>query len=229
MIRYQAIAEESARILTGLAEWVEPGMTERHVYAEMWKRYLENGFAGMFMFVGADERIQKYRHPVPSDKTIERVVIFAPTGIKHGLATLSTRMVYFGEPPQDIRKRHHAVATLQAAMLTETRPGARMNALLNRIFELYSDLGYAEETYNHFHGGPTNYRGSYPEPMQDADAIVEANSSFSYYLTLTGAKSEDLILVTEDETRIASLDSRWPMLDVSYQDNTIAIPDILVR
>ena len=229
MDRYESLAQESAKILTELAHWVEPGMTERQAFAQMWKLYLDHNFAGMFMFVGADERIKQYRHPVPSDKPIEQVVLFAPTGVKHGLPTLSTRIVYFGEPPEDIRKRFKAMATVQAAMLTETRPGAKMNDLLNLIFDLYGELGYPEERNNHFHGGPTNYRGSYIAPMQDPDAVVQANSSFTYYLTVTGAKSEDLLLVTEQETRIASLDPDWPMLEVTYEGNTFAVPDILVR
>jgi antitoxin VapB len=227
--RYRAIAEESARILTELASWAQPGMTERQVFARMWERYLENNFEGMFMFVGADERIEKYRHPVPSDKKIQDAVLLAPTGVKHGLATLSTRMVYFKQPPPEIRERFESVAAMQATMIRETRPGVRHNDLLQTIFRMYREFGHEGEMYNHFHGGPTNYRGSFPAPMQDPAATVQVNSSFAYYLTLTGVKSEDLLLVKDHGTSIASLDPDWPTLSIRSGEETISIPDILVR
>jgi Xaa-Pro dipeptidase len=227
--RYQAVAGECAGLLTELAGWVQPGMTERQVFARMWGLCLESGFAGRFMFVGADERIEKYRHPVPSDKPIERVVLFAPTAIKYGLASLLTRMVSFGEPDRELRRRYQAVATMQAAMIQATRPGVRLADLRQRIFDLYDELGFADEKYRHFHGGPVGYRGSFIGPMADPEAVVQVNSTFTYYLTVTGAKSEEVLLVEPDATRIITTHSSWPTLSVDYGGTTIQVPDILVR
>jgi Xaa-Pro dipeptidase len=227
--RYRAVAGECAALLTELAHWVQPGMTERQVFARMWGMCLERGFAGRFMFVGADERIEKYRHPVPSDKPVESVVLFAPTAVKYGLASLLTRVVSFGEPGEELRRRHRAVATMQAAMIQATRPGARLVDLRRRIFDLYDELGFSDEKYRHFHGGPVGYRGSFIGPMADPKAIVQAGSTFTYYLTVTGAKSEEVLLVEDDATRIITFDPAWPVLSIDYGGTAIQVPDILVR
>jgi Xaa-Pro dipeptidase len=156
-------------------------------------------------------------------------VLFAPTAIKHGLASLLTRVVSFGEPGEELRRRHRAVATIQAAMIQATRPGTRLVDLRQRIFDLYDELGFSDEKYRHFHGGPVGYRGSFIGPMADPEAVVQANSTFTYYLTVTGAKSEEVLLVEQDATRIITSDPAWPTRSIDYGGTTIQVPDILVR
>ena len=167
MARYATVCRESGEILRQLADWVEPGMTERQVYAHMWGAYLERGFEGCCMFVGSDDRIRRYRHAVPSDKRIEKAVLLAPCTSKWGLHTPNSRLVYFGPPPDDIRRRFNAVATMQGAIVSSIRPGVKLAALLELCLNLFSSLGYPEERTNHFHGGPTGYQPSYPERCQD--------------------------------------------------------------
>ncbi|MGA2111630.1 MAG: M24 family metallopeptidase [Anaerolineales bacterium] len=229
MDRYRAIAKESGEILHELAEWVEPGMTERKVFAHMWGAYLERGFEGNCMFVGSDERIRRYRHPVPSDKPIQKAVLLAPGISKAGLHVLNSRMVYFEEPPADIRRRYRAVATMQAAMVTATRPGAKLSSLLDLCLGLFETVGYPEERTNHVHGGPTGYQVSYPERCQDPQAVVTPNMAFAWYMTVAGTKSEELLLVDEEGARIHSVDPTWPTLPIEYHGSSVPVPDILVR
>jgi len=229
MERYRALGRESGEILRELAEWVEPGMTERQVFAHMWELYLAHGFEGNCMFVAADDRIRRYRHPVPGDTPIERAVLLAPAVSKWGLHALTTRLVHFGEPPEEIRRRYQAVATMQAAMVAVTRPGVKLSALLDLCLSLFESLGYPEERRNHFHGGPTGYRVSYPERCRDPDAVVTPNMAFGWYLTVAGAKSEELILVDDEGAKIWSVDPQWPMLEIEYEGHVVSVPDILVR
>jgi Xaa-Pro aminopeptidase len=229
MERYQAIGVESGEVLREVAEWVEPGMTERQVLAHMWGMYLAHGFEGNCMFVGSDERIRRYRHPVPSDKPVEKAILLAPAISKWGLHVLNSRTVYFGNPPEDIQRRHLAVSTMQAAMVASSRPGVRLSSLLDLCLELFETLGYPEERNNHVHGGPTGYRVSYPERCRDPEAKVRENMALAWYLTVAGAKSEELLLVDEQGTRIWSVDPTWPKLQVEYKGNVVAVPDILIR
>ena len=229
MERYAAASLESGEILHQLAHWVESGMTERHVFAHMWKLYLERGFEGCCMFVGSDERIRRYRHAAPSDKPIEKAVLLAPCTSKWGLHVPNSRMVYFGEPPDDIRRRFQAVATMQAAMVASTRPGVKLSSLLELCFSLFESLGYPEERTVHWHGGPSGYQPSYFERCQDPEEVVKPNMAFTWYMTVAGAKSEELMLVDEQGASLKSVAPGWPMLEIEYDGNQVAIPDILVR
>ncbi len=229
MERYSAISQENGAILRELAQWVEPGMTERQVLAHMWGLYLEHGFEGVCMFVGSDERIRRYRHPVPSDKPIEKAVLLSPCGCKWGLHVPNSRLVYFEEPPEDIRRRFRAVATMQAAMVSTIRPGVKFSSLFDLCMRLFVSLGYPEERTVHFHGGPTGYQPSYFERCQDLEAVVTPNMAFAWYFTVAGVKSEELMLVDDQRASIKSVDPEWPKLEIEYEGNKVAIPDILVR
>lgn len=229
MERYRAIAQVSGAILRQVAEWVEPGMTERQVLAHMWGLYLEHGFEGRCMFVGSDERIRRYRHAVASDKPIETAVLLSPCNSKWGLHVPNSRLVYFREPPEDIRRRFYAVATMQAAMVSSVRPGTKLSSLFDLCMRLFESFGYPEERWVHFHGGPTGYQPSYPERCQDPQAVVTPNMAFAWYFTVAGVKSEELMLVDEQGANLWSVDPTWPMLQIEYEGSTVAIPDILVR
>ncbi len=118
--RYKSVAAESSTIIRELAEWVEPGMSERHVLAHMWGLFLEHNFDGDCMFIVSDDRIKQYRHAIPGYKKIEKVVILAPAVFKAGLHVQISRMVAFGEPPAETLRRFHDMAFLQYVMIAST-------------------------------------------------------------------------------------------------------------
>jgi Xaa-Pro aminopeptidase len=229
MARYEDAAHTSGRILAELARWLQPGMTERQVMAHAWEMFVSAGHEGRYMFLGSDERIRKYRHAVFSDKPIERCVLLAPCTARWGLIVPASRLVYFGEPPEEIRRRYLAVATMQAAMLASARPGVRLTRLREIYLELFDRFGYSEEKTVHFHGGPVSYGGSYADRCLDPEAVVQACTAFAFYFTVAGAKSEELMLVDANRTWLASVVQPWPTLEIEFAGQRLAVPDILVR
>ncbi len=229
MARYAAVAQESGALLAELAAWVAPGMTERQAAAHMWELYVAHGFEGRYMFLGSDERIRRYRHAAPSDKPIERAVLLAPCGAKYGLHVPNSRLVYFGDVPADIRLRYEAVAGMQAAVVAALRPGACLAAIRQQVLDGFVAAGYPEERWVHFHGGPVGYAGSYWQRTLDPAETIRANTAFAWYLTVAGAKSEELVLVDDGGAHIESVDPAWPRLSFTCDGTTVEVPDILVR
>ena len=81
----------------------------------------------------------------------------------------------------------------------------------------------------HFHGGPIGYGGSGWDRLLDPEAVAQANTAYTFFFTIAGAKSEELMLVEEDRTWLASVVQPWPMLEIEFAGKKHAIPDILVR
>ncbi|HMD90740.1 MAG TPA: M24 family metallopeptidase [Anaerolineaceae bacterium] len=229
MARYRAAGKEAGQLIHQLADWVQPGMTERQVLGHMWGLYAENNFDGDCMFVVSDERIRRYRHAVPSNKVIGRVVILAPATYKYGLHFPVSRVVYFSQPTDDERRRHLAVSTIQAAMIANSWPGMPLNSMRQICMDLFDQLGFPEEKTNHVHGGPTGYRVSYPERCQDPKEVVKPNMAFGWYITVAGAKSEEVTLVEDQGSGLITVDPTWPMIEIEYQGQKIAVSDVLVR
>ena len=114
-------------------------------------------------------------------------------------------------------------------MVASIRPGVKLSSLLELCFGLFESLGYPEERAVHCHGGPSGYQPSYPERCQDPEEVVKPNMAFAWYMTIAGAKSEELMLVDEQGASLKSVAPGWPMLEIEYEGKQVAIPDILVR
>ncbi len=229
MGRYRQLAAQCSEIQMQLAQWVEPGMTERHVLARMWQLYLERGIEGHYMFVGSDDRLKRFRHPVPSDKAIEKVVMLAPAVAKWGLLISTSRTICFGRPSEELRRRFDAMSTIQATLLARTEFGTPLTSLFDLIMEMFGRVGYPEERTNHFHGGPVGYWAGYAQRMQDPEEVVKPNMAFLYYLTVAGVHTEELMLVDEQGAEFVTVGAGWPTLDIAVEGRTISVPDILVR
>jgi Xaa-Pro dipeptidase len=227
--RYRQIARESAEIVHDLACWVEPGMTERKVLGHMWGKFLEHDFEGDCMFVVSDERIQRYRHAVPSSKKIENVVMIAPAVYKYGLHVVISRMVYFSPPSDDLLHRQQAVSTILSSMVNHAIPGTNLHDLLTLCYDLFDSLGFPEEKGNHMHGGPTGYRVGYPERCRDLIDIVQQNTALAWYITVRGAKTEEVVLPGLSCGEIISLEPKWPMVTIQHNGFSSLVPDILRR
>ena len=59
--------------------------------------------------------------------------------------------------------------------------------------------------------------------------MVKPNMAFTWYVTVAGAKSEELMLVDKQGGSLKSVAPGWPMLEIEYEGNQVAMPDILVR
>lgn len=229
MERYQEVGKEGMQILHNLTSWVEPGMTEREIVAKMWGEYIKNGFDCNCMFVTADERISHFRHGVPTDKKVERGVLLAPAVYKHGLNIVLTRMVYFEEPPKDIRKRMDSTMFLEASVVSWTKVDTRLPEIMKKVLDLFVELGYPEERDQHFHGAPQGYREGYPERNLKPDEKVMGNMAFAWYLCISGVKSEDTLLVKNDGIVVATFDNNYPYKEFAINGEKIKINDLFIK
>ena len=52
--------------------------------------------------VGSDERLERYRHPLPTDHKIDNTVMMVICAKGYGLIANLTRIVHFGHMPVDL-------------------------------------------------------------------------------------------------------------------------------
>ena len=82
--------------------------------------------------LAVDERIRKYRHPLPTAKKLKRHAILVLCARQHGLIVSVTRLVHFGKLPSDLRRRHDAVCAIDAAFISNTRIGTPVREIFRR-------------------------------------------------------------------------------------------------
>lgn len=229
--RLRWVGKKSDEIITRIAKDLRPGMTEQEIAARLMYEYTLEGVTLDALMVGVDDRIKRYRHPIPADNVLRRYAFLHPAGRRWGVHANLTRLVHFGPLPQDIQDAFNAVTTVAAHVATMLAPGVRFADILAEQVRLYAELGYGEEWNYHFLGGISGYTLVDPARCLNPEARVAERQSYGYFITITGAKFEELMLLTEDGVELASLPpgTEWPTRVVQTPNGDFVVPEILIR
>jgi Xaa-Pro dipeptidase len=229
--RLRWVGRTSNEIITRVSNELMPGTPESEVAARLAYEYTRRGLLLDALMVGADERISRYRHPLAGEKPIQRYAFLHPAARRWGLHANVTRLVHFGEPPAAIRDAHRAVTAVGAYVAGMLAPGVRFADILAEQKRLYAELGYPDEWNYHFLGGVSGYTLVDPTRCMNPEASVVERQSYGYFITITGAKFEELMILTKDGVEIASFPTgaEWPTRVVSTPNGDFAVPEILIR
>lgn len=199
--RVRTLGRDTAEVVERLMRNdVRRGMTERHLGGAVTGWLRDRGIYAHVVLVAADERIARYRHPIPTERAIERVALVAVCAQRHGLIVSVTRLVHFGPLSRDLRTRHDAVCAVDAALHAATQPGARWCDVLAKGVEAYAATGFADEWRKHHQGGPMGYEARDFKATPTETRRVAPRQLVGWNPTITGTKCEDTILTCEVTT-----------------------------
>jgi Xaa-Pro aminopeptidase len=226
--RYRRLGQDAAEVVEAACTEARPGQREREVAARIVEGCAERGILPLVVLVGGDERIARYRHPLPTERAWERTLLVALTGRRHGLHASLTRMVSAGDPDAELSARMAAVQRVDAAMLLASRPGRSLGEVLARGQAQYAAEGHPGEWELHHQGGLTGYAGRerFATPG-DSLALCPAQA-LAWNPSITRVKSEDTALVTEDGPELLTRTARWPLVEVRLPEGTLARPALRV-
>ncbi|MGE5572360.1 MAG: M24 family metallopeptidase [Bacteroidota bacterium] len=239
--RYREVGRLTGASIEDAARAIVPEMTEWQVAAMLDKALLERGVEPTVTLIAADDRIRRFRHPIPTDNRIERCCMLITCARKYGLIAAATRIVHFGPLPGDLRRRHQATVEVEAAAIASSRPGATMGELYDVIASAYAASGYPGEERLHHQGGAIGYENREYLAAPGSSATIHAPQAFAWNPTVTGTKSEDTYLVLGSDARQACAggaaphvecltagDGSWPVIEVTRGGLVLPRPDILV-
>jgi len=227
--RYRALGQEVSRCLTESAREIQPGQSEFEIAALLTGKLKALDIAPNVILIATDERIAKYRHPLPKAKKLERYAMLVASVRRFGLQASATRLVHFGELSAELKQRHQACCLVDACFNLETKPGARVANVFARAQQTYAATGFPDEWRLHHQGGACGYAGRDYKATPDIDEVVYDNQAFAWNPSITGTKSEDTVVATAEGPDVLTAAVDWPMLEVEYHGKTLARPDILIR
>lgn len=226
---YRWLGQHAAAVVEAVAHEIEPGMTEHEIEALMASRLLSEQIFPVVLLIATDNRIFKYRHPIPSDNNLEKFAHLILCARRRGLVITFTRCVHFGQIPLELTKKQEAAAFVDATFISQTQPGAVVGTILNNAKEAYALRGYPDEWQNHHQGGLTGYEPREYIAFSDSTQTIRKNQVFGWNPTIQGTKSEDTILVTDSTPEILTQTNRWPYIDVEIHGRNFKRPAILER
>jgi len=204
-------------------------MSENEIYGISMSYLAKKNIIPHLVLVGADDRIEKYRHPIPSEKIMKKRVMIVFCARRGGLIASLTRFVNFGKVDPDIIRRHEAVCQVDTSFLHNTKPGISFKDIFSSAKAVYKAVGFPEEWENHHQGGNTGYRARYTFAGPNVNKIIKKNMVFAWNPSIAGVKSEDTVLCGDDDILVLTEIKGWPLIPVEVGKKTYMRPDILVR
>lgn len=225
--RLREVGRLCGEAIGAVARRVLPGQTEVEIAGILSDEVYQRGVTPIVNLIATDERIYSFRHPLPTDKRLDRYAMLVLSGRASGLVASVTRLVHFGPLPDDVRRRQDAVAQVDVELIQATRPGAQLSDILERAAATYARQGYPDEWQRHHQGGATGYLPREYLATPSSSDVVGEGQVFAWNPSVPGAKAEDTILVGADGNEVLTPTPAWPMLDVATLGGSMARPAIL--
>ena len=230
IVRYRTLGQAAAQVLEEAAHAIAPGMTEHAIAGTIAGKAIARGLQAALTLVATDERIFKYRHPIPTAKTLDKYAMLVLCARQHGLICSVTRFVHFGAIPAEIQEKSGACAQVDAAFILGSEPGRPASDIFADAANEYAKAGYADEWRFHHQGGACGYESRDYKASPVSTEVVQLDQAFAWNPSIAGVKSEDTTLVTAEGIEVLSAASaEWPMISVEWQGKSIERAAILQR
>jgi Xaa-Pro aminopeptidase len=225
--RYRALGRDAGEIVGEVCRGLTPGQPERAIAARVAARLGERDIRTPVLLVAADERIGRYRHPVPTARPWMHVVMVVVCAERHGLIASLTRLVCAGPPDDDLRARTQAATAVFFRLAEATRAGATGRELYDVATRGYADEGFEGEERLHHQGGACGYRTRDWVAHPSSGEIVCESQAFAWNPSITGTKVEETFLLAPDGPMVITGSPDWPAQESRCQGTILCAPLVL--
>ncbi|MCJ7704493.1 MAG: M24 family metallopeptidase [Desulfobacterales bacterium] len=227
--RYRWLGEKVSLALEKTVTETKKGEKESEVVGRLCNELWKDRIDPITLMSASDDRISKFRHPIPTEKRVEKYLMVSVNARKWGLIVSLTRFVYFGKLPEELREKYEANVFIDCTMMAHTRPGIPAREVLQKGIDAYHAKGYPEEWKLHHQGGSIGYTGrDYRVHLKTPDLIQE-NQGFTWNPSITGTKSEDTILATSKGPEMITRPIIYPTLSMEVGGISFTRPNILEK
>ena len=214
--RFRKICLTAASALGSAMKEVKSGDREIDVAAlitsSLWRSNLEIAFLG----IAGQERVRKFRHPLPTQSPVGNMVSASICAKHKGLIASVTRIVTFGPLDQEAISGYESIFKVEAAMFDATVVGKPFSDPINAAIAAYPLNGFdKDEWQNHHQGGPTGFLPRDWPANQGTTRLIGQNQPIAWNPTGKGWKAEDTILATNSGVELLTNDPEWPSFEVN--------------
>jgi antitoxin VapB len=216
LARFKEICVDAAVALGNAMKQVESTDREIDVAGliahSLWQADLEVAFLG----VAGEERVHKFRHPLPTTAVVGNRVSASICAKRKGLIASVTRIVTFGSVSDQMVSDYTSIFKVEAALLDATIVGKPFSDPINAAIAAYSANGFdGDEWSKHHQGGPTGYLPRDWPANQGSARLIASNQPIAWNPTGKGWKAEDTIVATNSGVKMLSNDPDWPSFEVN--------------
>jgi Xaa-Pro aminopeptidase len=226
--RYRRLGADVGRTVGDAVRSLPVGATEDEAIRSVGASVLRAGARPLVLLAAADERLLRFRHPIPTTTPWRDRLMVAVCAERHGLVVALSRLVALRPPDAEILRRLSAAQHVFAALLHASVPGASAASLFEVAARAYAAEGYPGEEARHHQGGGIGYKSREWIAHPRATETLTAPTALAWNPSVTGTKVEDTCLVHQEGLEIITTSLGWPVREVSAQGRTLLVADHLV-
>lgn len=225
--RLRILGKDAGETLGDVIKTLQIGDSEIKIARRMNDLFAEKNIRAVVTLVAADERIKKFRHPVPTAKCWEKILMLVVCAKRNGLIVSLSRIVCDGKIPAELRKRTDACAHVNAKILAATKPSATGANLYKTAADAYAAENFAGEEKLHHQGGATGYKTRDWVIHPQSTEKVFPNQAFAWNPSITGTKVEETVFLRNDEIELFTETPHFPQISIEINGRAYCSPDIL--
>jgi Xaa-Pro aminopeptidase len=203
--RLRSIGADVTAALDEATAEVATGVSESEVAETLEAACRRRGLWAPVLLVGADQRVDRFRHPLPTSATIAGRALLAISAERGGLFANHTTIVELEEPSPELRRRCEGCEEILRRMRERaTRSGRTLADAFDECRGFYADVGYPDEWRLHHQGGLTGYGSREIIATPSTDHVIEPGQAFAWNPSITGAKAEQTFILTGDGPEVVT-------------------------
>jgi Xaa-Pro dipeptidase len=196
---YRRLCEDTVLAVAEVADPLSPETDELEAAAKLSAACRERDIFVPVLLAAAEERLVRYRHPVPHGGPLGMQAMLVACAERGGLFASVTRMIYFEEPdPQTARRQDACEEVLRRMREEATRAGSTLAQAFGDCRRFYAEAGFPEGWRDHHQGGMTGYASREIIATQGTHQEIREGQAFAWNPSLVGAKAEETFVLGQD-------------------------------
>lgn len=222
--RYREVGRLASAAMTEALTQAEPSWTEYELAGVGAEALWSRGLHPALTLVAGDQRLQRYRHPLPTQAAIGRMAMMVFCARGKGLYANLTRFVCFGSLDRQQAALHQQVREVEAVALDRSQPKTALNSVYDAIAQAYQQQNHPAAIREHHQGGTTGYLAREIVANPSTAELLNVGTAIAWNPSLPGAKIEDTFVLQADGTlENLTFDPKWASVNVAGRDRPIPL------
>ena len=225
--RFRSLGRDAAVALDDVFDQIARGQSELEIASLMRSELDRYNIRSVVTLVAADDRIAKYRHPVPTSNKLEKTVMLVSCARRNGLIVGLTRIATIGTASSDLFERTEGAAFVNATLWNATKEGVSGRELYDAAAKAYADAGFADEIDKHHQGGAAGYRTREWVAHPSSSDTIGPDQAFAWNPSITGTKVEETVIVSGGRCEVITASHKFPQIVTTIDGVEYRSPGIL--
>jgi len=191
--RMEWLARLVLEVVAAAVADIEPGTLEDEIVARASRAVSAAAVRLPVVLTASDERIVRYRHPLPATKPIEKRVMLVVVAERWGLHVAHTHFRELRERGPEIDDQSEKLGEVLSAMRAATIPGNTLGDVLGAARQAYTAHGLEKEWTLHHQGGTIGYQARERIATPGDQTPILRGMAFAWNPSAVGFKREETL------------------------------------